>query len=103
MRGRSSFLYVDIWFASTKREIIGKSSSLEMLVALLLIFVVDTKITFAYNFVAPLMYLLQHLVWFQHISSYFDGNAAKRSQFCTFYLITIEKGMQFPFFISVKT
>ena len=98
MRGRSSFLYGDIWFASTKCKIIGKSSSLEMLVTLLLIFVVDTKITFAYNFVAPLMYLLQHLVWFQHISSYCGGNAAKKSQFCTFYLITIEKVYAIPIF-----
>ena len=60
-----------------------------MLVVLSLIFVVDTKITFAYTSVAPLMYLLQHLVWFQHISSYFGGNAAKKTRFCTFYLITI--------------
>ena len=69
-----------------------------MLVTLLLIFVVDTKITFAYNFVGPLMYLLQHLVWFQYISSYFGGNAAEKSQFCTFYLITIKKIYAIPIF-----
>ena len=49
------------------------------LVALSLSFVVNTKITFAYKSLAPLMYLLQHLVWFQHISSYFSGNAARKS------------------------
>ena len=54
MRGKFSFLYVDIWFDVTKCKFIVKNSSFEMLVVFLHIFVADTKITFVYNFVAPL-------------------------------------------------
>ena len=50
MRGKFSFLYVDIWFDVTKCKFIVKNSSFEMLVVFSPIFVVDTKI----NFVAPL-------------------------------------------------
>ena len=54
MRGRFSFLYVDIWFDLAKCKFIVKNSTYKMLVVLLPIFVADTKITFVYNFVAPL-------------------------------------------------
>ena len=54
MRGKFSFLYVDIWFDVTKCKFIVKNSSFEMLVVFSPIFVADTKITFVYNFVAPL-------------------------------------------------
>ena len=54
MRGKFSFLYVDIWFDVTKCKFIVKNSSFEMLVVFSSIFVADTKITFVYNFVAPL-------------------------------------------------
>ena len=53
MRGKFSFLYVDIWFNVTKCKFIVKNSSFEMLVVFSPIFVADTKITFVYNFVAP--------------------------------------------------
>ena len=48
------FLYVDIWFGMTKRKFIVKKSSFKILVVFSLIFVADKKITFVYNFVAPL-------------------------------------------------
>ena len=54
MRGKFSFLYVDIWFDVTKCKFIVKNSSFKMLIVFLLIFVADTKITLVYNFVAPL-------------------------------------------------
>ena len=54
-RGKFSFPYVDIWFDLTKCKFIVKNSSFKMLVVLSLIFVTDTKITFFYNFVAPLI------------------------------------------------
>ena len=54
MRDKFRFLYVDIWFNVTKCKFIVKNSSFEMLVAFSNIFVADTKITFVYNFVAPL-------------------------------------------------
>ena len=54
MRGKFSFLYVDIWFDVTKCKFNVKNGSFEMLVVFSPIFVEDTKITFAYNFVAPL-------------------------------------------------
>ena len=54
MRGKFSFLYVDIWFDVTKCKFNVKNSSFEMLVVFSPIFVEDKKITFAYNFVAPL-------------------------------------------------
>ena len=54
MRGRFSFLYLDIWFNVTKCKFIVKNRSFEMLVVFSPIFVADTKITFVYNFVAPL-------------------------------------------------
>ena len=55
MRGKFSFLYVDIWFNVTKCKFIVKNSSFEMLVVFSPIFVADTKMTFVYNFVAPLI------------------------------------------------
>ena len=54
MRGKFSFLFVDIWFNVIKCKFIVKNSSFEMLVVFLPIFVANTKITFVYNFVAPL-------------------------------------------------
>ena len=54
MRGKFSFLYVDIWFDVTECKFIMKNSSFKMLVVFSPIFVADTKITFVYNFVAPL-------------------------------------------------
>ena len=56
MRGKFSFLYVDIWFDLTKCIFIVKNSSFKMLVALSPIFVAEAKITFVYNFVALLTY-----------------------------------------------
>ena len=54
MRGKFSFLYVDIWLDLTKCKSILKKSSFKMLVVLSAIFVADTKVTFAYDFVAHL-------------------------------------------------
>ena len=54
MRGKFSFLYVDIWFDVTECKFIMKNSSFKILVVFSPIFVADTKITFVYNFVAPL-------------------------------------------------
>ena len=54
MRGKFSFLDVDIWFDVAKCKFIVKHSNFKMLVAFSPIFVTDTKITFVYNFVAPL-------------------------------------------------
>ena len=59
MRGEFSFLYVDIWFDVTKGTIILKNSSFEMLVVFSPIFVANTKITFVYNFLAPLTVFLR--------------------------------------------
>ena len=56
LRGKFSFLNVDIWFDVTKCKFIAKNSSFELLVVFPSIFVADTKITFFYNFVAPLIY-----------------------------------------------
>ena len=55
MREKFSFLSVDIWFDVTKCKFIVKNSSFIMLVVFSPIFVADTKITLAYNFVALLM------------------------------------------------
>ena len=49
-----SFLYVDIWFDVAKCKFIVKNSSFKMLVVFSPIFMVDTNITFIYNFIAPL-------------------------------------------------
>ena len=54
MRDKFSFLNVDSSFDVTKCKFIVKNSSFKMLVVLSPIFVEDTKITFVYNFVAPL-------------------------------------------------
>ena len=54
MRGKFSFLYADIWFDVTKCKLIMKNSSFNVLVVFSPIFVADTKITFVYNFLAPL-------------------------------------------------
>ena len=56
MRDKFSFLYVDIWFSVTRFKSIMRNSSFKMLVVFSPIFVADTKITFVYNFVAPLIY-----------------------------------------------
>ena len=54
MRGKFSFLYIDIWFNVTECKFIMENSSFKMLVVFSFIFVADTKIIFVYNFVAPL-------------------------------------------------
>ena len=53
MRDKFGFLYVGIWFDVTKCKFTVKNSSLKLAV-FSPIFVADTKITFVYNFVAPL-------------------------------------------------
>ena len=53
-RGKFSFLYVDIWSDVMKCKCIVKNNSFEMLVVFSPIFAADVKITFVYNFVAPL-------------------------------------------------
>ena len=55
VRDKFSFLNVDICFHLAKCKLIVKNSSFKILVVLSLIFVADTKITFVYNFVAPLI------------------------------------------------
>ena len=55
MRGKFSFLYVDIWFDVTKCKFIMRNSSFKMLDVFSPIFMADAKITFVYNFVAPLI------------------------------------------------
>ena len=57
VRGKFSFLYVDIWFDVTKCKSIGKNSSFKVLLMFSPVFVADTKTTFVYNFVAPLTQL----------------------------------------------
>ena len=67
MRGKFKFLYVDIWFDVTECKFITKNSSLKMLVVFSPIFVEDTKITFVYNFVAPLIVtpnISEGMFWF---------------------------------------
>ena len=54
MKGKFSFLYVVIWFDVTECKFIMKNNSFKMLVVFSPIFVADTKVTFVYNFVAPL-------------------------------------------------
>ena len=54
MRGKFSFLYVNIWFDVSKCKFIMKNSSFKILVVLSPIFVVDIKITCIYNFVTLL-------------------------------------------------
>ena len=54
MKGKFSFLSVNIWFDVMKCKFIVKYSNFKMLVVFLPIFVADTKVTFVYNFVAPL-------------------------------------------------
>ena len=72
MRGKFSFLYVDIWFDVTNCKFIVKNSSFEMLVMFSPTFVADKKIIFVYNFVAPLKNAqLQSAFWkkrFNHVS-----------------------------------
>ena len=60
MKGKFSFLSVNIWFDVTKCKFIVKYSSFKMLVVFSPIFVADTKITFLDNFVAPL--ILKNLI-----------------------------------------
>ena len=55
MRGKFSFLYVDIWFDVTKCKFIMRNSSFKMLDVFSPIFVADAKITFVYNLVARLI------------------------------------------------
>ena len=57
VRGKFSFLYVDIWFDVTKCKSIGKNSSFKVLLMFSPVFVADPKTTFVYNFVAPLTQL----------------------------------------------
>ena len=66
MGGKFSFLYVDLCFDVTKCKFNVKNSSFEMLVVFSPIFVADTKITFVYNFVAPLKNLLLLLFKFHY-------------------------------------
>ena len=54
VRVKFSFLNVDICLDLTKCKFIVKNSSFKMLVVLSPIFEADTRITFAYNFIAPL-------------------------------------------------
>ena len=54
MRGKFSFIYVDIWFDLTKCKFIVKNISFKMLAVLSPIFVPNPKITFVFDFVAPL-------------------------------------------------
>ena len=61
VKGKFSFLSLNIWFDVTKCKFNVKYSSFKMLVVFSLIFVADTKITFVYNFVAPLKATLKHL------------------------------------------
>ena len=76
MRGKFSFLYVDVWFDMTKYKFNVKNSSFEMLVVFSPIFVVDTKITFVYNFVAPLI-IDKNIIFFFNIFTFTE--AATRS------------------------
>ena len=55
MKGKFSFLSVNICFDVTKCKFIVKYSSFKMLLVFLPIFVADTKITSVYYFVPPLM------------------------------------------------
>ena len=63
VRGKFSFLYVDIWFDVRKSKFIVKNYSFKMLVAFWPIFVADTKITFVYTFIAPLMNMILNYVY----------------------------------------
>ena len=65
MRGKFSFLYVDIWFDVMKCRFNVKDSSFKMLAVFLPIFVADTKISFVYNFIAPLRNLSSWLNFIQ--------------------------------------
>ena len=56
MKGKFSFLSVDIWVDVTKCKFIVKYSSFKMLVVFAPIFAADTKITFVYDFVVPLTF-----------------------------------------------
>ena len=55
MRGKFSFLYVDIWFDVTKCKFFCGKQQFEILIVFSPIFV-DTEIIFVYNFVAPLKF-----------------------------------------------
>ena len=55
VRGKFSFIYVDIWFDVTKCNFFFEKQQFEMLVVFSPIFVADTKAICVYNFVAPLM------------------------------------------------
>ena len=65
MRGKFSFLSTDIWFDVTKCKFILKNSSFKILVVFSPIYVADTKITFVYNFVAPLTTVQATKYWNQ--------------------------------------
>ena len=70
--------YVDICFDLAKCEFIVKNRNLKMLVVLSPIFVADTKITFVYNFVAPLSLDLYFLkiedgIWTCVVSNFHPG------------------------------
>ena len=55
LTGEISFLYVCTWFDVAKCKFIVKNSNFKMLIVFSPIFVVDTKITIVYNFVASLI------------------------------------------------
>ena len=69
VRGKLSFLYVDILFDMTKCKFIVKNSSLKCWFAFLHIFVADTKIIFVYHFVALLR--LKTFLYFLRKKSFF--------------------------------
>ena len=54
VRGKFSFLHVDIWFDVTECRCVMKNCSFKIWVVFSPIFVADTKITFIYNLVAAL-------------------------------------------------
>ena len=53
-RDKFSFPDVYVWLDVTKGKFIVENSGFKMLVVFSPIFVADTKITFVYNFIAPL-------------------------------------------------
>ena len=85
MRGKFSFLYVDIWFDLTKCKFTVKNSSSKILVVLSPIFVVDIKITFVYYFVTPLnerLYIINATFQRIDVSERIDVNKTSASKGC---------------------
>ena len=73
MKDKFSFLSVNIWFDVTKCKFIVKCSSFKMLVAFLPIFVADTKITFVYDFVAPLSIYISGVLFILLMTNLFQN------------------------------